>query len=109
MRRAVIDLGQPGMPAGAFLFAASSHSQKVEFQVRISARNTRWKTPSARRSLTKTLQLERRRPYPRDFLVLEFRLSVGSIPIKHGHEAIFYRDLLHENGADDVVCDTPLA
>ncbi|MDE5458266.1 hypothetical protein GWE18_36790 [Bradyrhizobium sp. CSA112] len=31
MRRAVIDLGQPGMPAGAFLFAASSHSQKVKF------------------------------------------------------------------------------
>ncbi len=41
--------------------------------------------------------------------MLEFWLSVGSIPIKHGHEAIFYRDLLHENGADDVVCDTPLA
>jgi predicted nuclease of predicted toxin-antitoxin system len=35
--------------------------------------------------------------------------SVGGILSKHGHEVIYYRDLLPEKVTDDVVCSTALA
>lgn len=48
-------------------------------------------------------------PHLRAFLDAGVPDSVGGVWSKHGHEVIYYRDLLPEKVPDEVVCATALA
>jgi predicted nuclease of predicted toxin-antitoxin system len=50
-----------------------------------------------------------RRPRLKAFLDAGIPDSVGAMLTHHGHEVIYYRDVLPEKTADDIVCATALA
>jgi hypothetical protein len=53
--------------------------------------------------------LSGRRPRLRALLDAGVPDSVGAVLTKHSHEVIYYRDVLPEKTADDIVCATALA